>query len=266
MKQDRPSLIKGLIAFVNQSPAVLAIIFVIVGWYLLTLHFPPYMFPRISSIARTIVELHRDGELWVNVWRTSWRVVVAFGSAIIMATFSGIMMGYSKITETGGKPILFIIQTISSVVWCFFAVIWFRANDFAAIFVIFIVGYPIITINVWEGVKNVDLKLESMAKAFNVSKRDIFMGITVPFVLPYLFAGIRSSFSYCWKISILAELMVGVKGTGYWMNYAWGQAEFDEVMAWVVVMVALMLTSEYVFIRPVEAYLMRWRPKRQESA
>jgi len=263
--RSNSKLNKWFIKFATQSPVALALLFVFVGWYLLTLKFPPYMFPPMTMVYKAIIGFYEAGDLWVNIWATTWRVAASFITAVILATLVGMSMGYFKLVETGFKPTLFIIQTVSSVVWCFFAVIWFRANDFAACFVMFIVSFPIITVNVWEGAKNVDLRLEAMAKAFNVSKWDQFTGIIVPSVMPYLFAGVRSSLSYCWKISVLAEMMVGVKGIGYWMNYNWGQAEFTEVVAWVGVMVVLMLLSEYTIIRPIESYVMRWRPKRSDT-
>ena len=194
---------KWLLNLGNQSPVLMAILFVFFGWYLLTLKFPPYMFPPLTDVWHAIVGFYQKGDLWINIWLTTWRVAASFAVAVVAATVIGMAMGYFTLIETGFKPTLFIIQTVSSVVWCFFAVIWFRANNFSACFVMFIVCFPIITVNVWEGAKNIDLNLEAMAKAFNVSKWDQFTGIVIPSILPYLFAGIRSSLSYCWKISVL---------------------------------------------------------------
>jgi len=265
MNENQLKSHKEFVYLLKQSPAILALIFVAVIWYILTLIFPPYMFPPFTDIFKTIFSFYKNGDLWVNVYKTTWRVFVAFGTAVAMGTIVGMIMGFFSLMEAGIKPLLFVIQTIASIVWCFFAVIWFSSTNFAVIFVVFIVGFPIITINVWEGTKNIDLGLEDMAKIFGVPQKARIRGIIIPSVLPYIFAGIRSSLSYCWKVAILAELMVGMKGIGYWMNYSWGQAEFTEVYAWVLVMVVLMLMSEYLLIRPLEAWLMRWRPKRERG-
>jgi len=250
--------------FVRSFSPLVAILFVILIWYVLALIFPPYLFPGIGVTVNKIVGFYQQGILLKNVYLTSIRMVYAFISALILGVLTGILMGYFRTIEIMVKPLIFIIQTIATVVWCFFSVIWFGLSEFAVIFVVFIIGYPIIAINVWEGVKAMDLSLEDMAKSFGVNGAQVIRGITIPSILPHLFAGIRSSVSYCWKILILAELVVGNSGIGYALYFAWEQFRVPEVFGWVVVMIALMLGSEYLLIRPIEAYLMRWRPKRGE--
>lgn len=252
-------------AVAGSARVFLALALVLGVWQGLALLSSPTLFPGIGLTFSKIAKFYATGELLKNATVTTTRVTVAFLLALCTGTVTGILMGNSRFLEGLSKPIIFTLQTISSVIWSFFAVLWLGLTDLAVIFVVFIVGFPLIAIHVWEGVKSVDVGLEDMARCFRVPRSQIIRGITIPSVLPFLFAGIRGSLSYCWKIVVLAELMVGKGGIGYSMYFAWEQFRVAEVFAWVVVMVTLMLANEYLIIRPIELSVMRWRPKRMDD-
>jgi NitT/TauT family transport system permease protein len=241
---------------------LLALALVLGVWQALALVSSPTLFPGIGATLEKLARFYRSGELVRNVAVTTTRVAIAFALALVTGTAAGLLMGHSRFLEGLSKPIIFTLQTISSVIWSFFAVLWMGLTDLAVVFVVFVVGFPLIAIHVWEGVKAVDVSLEDMARCFEVPRADVVRGITIPSILPFLFAGIRGSLGYCWKIVVLAELMVGRGGIGYSMYFAWEQFRVAEVFAWVVVMVGLMLGSEYLVIRPIELSLTRWRPRR----
>ena len=241
---------------------LLALALVLGVWQTLALASSPTVFPGIGATFAKIGRFYATGELSRNVLVTSTRVTIAFALALAAGTATGILMGTSRFLEGLSKPIIFTLQTVSSVIWSFFAVLWMGLSELAIVFVVFVVGFPLIAIHVWEGVKSVDVGLADMARCFQVPRSQVVRGIVIPSLVPFLFAGIRGSLSYCWKIVVLAELMVGKGGIGYSMYFAWEQFRVAEVFAWVVVMVTLMLGTEYGVIRPIEFSVMRWRPRR----
>ncbi|MBM3450104.1 MAG: ABC transporter permease [Armatimonadetes bacterium] len=247
---------------VRSAPAIAAFALTLLIWHGLSLLYPPHLFPGIGRSLAKIPEFAAEGVLWSSIWVTTWRTLYAYAFALLFGAVVGILMGYHRGFETLSKPFLYILQTISSIVWGFFSVIWFGFGHFSAIFVVFIVGFPILAFAFWEGVKAIDVDLEGMAHAFGVGRAEVLRGVTIPSLYPYLFAGVRSSYSYCWKIAIFAELLIGHQGIGYRLYFSWEQFRVTEVFAWVVVMIILMLLSEYVLIRPIERQVMRWRPQR----
>lgn len=250
-------------ALLDVLPMPLALVGVAAIWHVMSLIFPRTLFPGIAETFAKLPELMREPTFVRDVVDTSLRTFAAFAIALVMGAIAGVSMGYSRLTETMVRPVIVIIQTISGVIWCFFSVIWFGLTGHAVIFVVFIAGFPIMALAMWEGAKAVDLELEAMARAFRVNKWRIIRKVTIPSIYPYLFAGTRACFSYCWRTAILAELIIGQHGLGYSMYFAWQNFQTTEVFAWVVVTIALMLLSEYALIRPLEAYLMRWRPRRE---
>jgi NitT/TauT family transport system permease protein len=253
---------RGFRGHLLMSGPILALAGVLLIWHVLSIVFPRTLFPGIVETFQKIPELYAEPTFWRDVAHTSARTLVGFLLATLAGAVAGISMGYSGLTQTLVRPLIVVIQTISAVIWCFFSVIWFGLTDLSVTFVVFIAGFPIMAFSLWEGVKNIDLDTEAMARAFRVSRWRTVRYVTIPSIYPYLFVGIRSSFSYCWRTAILAELVIGKHGLGYSMYYAWQNFRVTEVFAWVVITIGLMLASEYALIRPFEAYLLGWRPKR----
>ena len=242
----------------NLSRTLLAILAIAGAWTVCSLLFPSYLFPSIPTTVQKLLSFSNKGMLWGDVFATSGRVFTGWLSALVLGMFAGILLRYA---ENFFKLPVFFLQTIPALVWSFFAVIWFGLTQFSVIFVVFIVGFPLTAINVWQGLKSTDLALLHMAKAYRVSRRRIFFGILIPTLLPFLFGSARSALSYGWRMSVLAELIVGGSGIGYKMLYSWENFDNVGVFAWTLMLIIMMLATEYAVIVPVESYLMRWQPK-----
>ena len=66
---------------------------------------------------------------------------------------------------------------------------------------------PSITINIWEGVKNVDTKLVAMARVFEATRPAIVRRVLMPQIFPYVMASARFGLGIIWKITVLVELI-----------------------------------------------------------
>jgi ABC-type nitrate/sulfonate/bicarbonate transport system permease component len=242
----------------NVGLTLLGLLAVAGGWTACSLVFPSYLFPSIPTTVQKLLSFYAKGQLWGEVGATSGRVFTGWLLAIVLGTIMGILLRYA---ENFFKVPVFFFQTIPALVWSFFAVIWFGLTQFTVVFVVFMVGFPLNAINVWQGLKSTDLSLMHMAKAYGVSRRRIFFSILIPTLLPFLFGAARTSLSYGWRMSVLAELIVGGSGIGYQILYSWENFDNPGVFAWTLMLIIMMLATEYIVIVPAEAYLMRWRPK-----
>jgi NitT/TauT family transport system permease protein len=78
--------------------------------------------------------------------------------------------------------------------------------------------------------------------------------------MPYIFSAFRYAFGMTWKIVALAETF-GLKfGIGYMFTFWFEQFDMVQVMAWIILFVALMLIFEHGLIARVEDRVFAWRP------
>jgi NitT/TauT family transport system permease protein len=81
----------------------------------------------------------------------------------------------------------------------------------------------------------------------------------LPSILPYFFSGARLAFGFGWRVSLVAETLGAASGVGYRMRQASDLIQMDQVFAWTIVQIAMMLVIESGMLKPLENYLFRWR-------
>src|SRR5207302_517003 len=80
-----------------------------------------------------------------------------------------------------------------------------------------------------------------------------------PSILPYFFSGARLAFGFGWRVSLVAETLGASSGVGYRMRQASDLIQMDQVFAWTIVQIAMMLVIETGLLKPLEQHLFRWR-------
>jgi NitT/TauT family transport system permease protein len=169
-------------------------------------------------------------------------------------------MGLSQKMEAFLDTWVMVALTIPSL--CFLVVIYivFGLNEFSTVVAVAVSGFPSITINVWQGVKNVDNKLLAMARAFEISRSRRFYQIVMPQILPYVLAASRYGLGIVWKITVVAELLGRNSGIGFQLHYWFQLFNMRQVFAWTLFFTLVMLFIELAVFKQIELRLFHWRP------
>jgi len=152
-----------------------------------------------------------------------------------------------------------VMNTVSSAIWAIFAIIWFGLSPLTPIFVVLMTALPLIITNVWQGTQAVNAEFVELAQALRLSRAKTLIKIYVPSILPYFFSGARLAFSFGWRVSLVAETLGAASGVGYRLRQASDLIQTDQVFAWTIVQITIMLVIEIGLLRPAEQYLFRWR-------
>jgi ABC-type nitrate/sulfonate/bicarbonate transport system permease component len=231
----------------------------VILWQALAYTQPAYVFPSLGVIFKTIGSLASDGVLLAATLSTVQSVAIGAVLSLIFGTLIGFALARYEVF-TG--PLLNFTQTVPYVVWALMSLIWFGLTRFSVVFTIFIAAFPLVSFNVAAGLKNVDAQLLGMAQSVRASRYMVLRHIVFPSLTPYLVSASRSMLGMCWKISVLAELFsggAGGGGVGYNLFVGWEFSRPNEVFAWTVWLVFLMMVSDRLFIVPVELLATRWK-------
>jgi NitT/TauT family transport system permease protein len=229
------------------------------AWWLVSLGAPPYVLPRPERVFARIVQLSESGDLPINLLTTLARVLAGFALAVIIGVPGGILLGSHRALGTFFEPILPVLNTVSSAIWAILAVVWFGLSPMTPIFVVLMTAFPLIVTNVWQGTQAVNADYVELAQALRFSRGKTLAKIYLPSILPYFFSGARLAFGFGWRVSLVAETLGASSGVGYRLRQASDLIQMDQVFAWTIVQVAMMLVIEIGLLRPLERYLFRWR-------
>jgi NitT/TauT family transport system permease protein len=250
----RPS---GRASVVWQRCALAALIIAV--WWLAALAVPPYVLPRPERVLARIVQLSQSGDLPINLLTTLGRVVAGFALAVALGVPGGIMLGSQRALGTFFEPILPVLNTVSSAIWAIFAIVWFGLSPMTPIFVVLMTALPLIVTNVWQGTQAVNAEYVELAQALRFSRAKTLVKIYLPSILPYFFSGARLAFGFGWRVSLVAETLGASSGVGYRLKQASDLIQMDQVFAWTIVQIAMMLVIEIGALQPLERHLFQWR-------
>jgi len=232
---------------------------VLLLWYVGSLTLPVYVLPSPARVANRLVQLTASGDLPSNLLTTMLRVIAGFAAAVVIDVPAGILLGSSRALGGFFEPILPVMNTVSSAIWAIFAVIWFGLSPLTPIFVVLMTALPLIVTNVWQGTQAVNADFLELARALRLSRTKTLIKIYVPSILPYFFSGARLAFGFGWRVSLVAETLGAASGVGYRLKQASDLIQTDQVFAWTLAQIVMMLIIEIAVLQRLERHFFRWR-------
>src|SRR5690606_19158630 len=235
----------------------------VAAWWVASLFFSPTVLPGPPQVVAAMIDNLGDPETYYHLWTTVYRVVAGMLIAVGAGLVIGLLMGLSRFGEEFLDSWVLVAFTVPSVVYGILAILWFGLNDVAAVVAIGVTAVPAVAINMWQGVKAIDLSLIRMGRAFHFSRRSILRKLVVPQVIPFLLAALRYALGLAWKIATVVELIGLSSGVGYQLGYWFGLFNMTQVLAWTILFTVVLLLIEFVILTPTEHWLTRWRPSMQ---
>lgn len=240
---------------------VLSLIAAVIFWGLLSLTLPPDIFPGPIETVQALWGEIAGGRVGTDLVMTMLRVVGGLVLALLLGVPVGVLMGLNRRAEAVLDVWVMIGLTVPSLCYAIMAFMWFGLNEAAAIIAIAVTAAPSITINIWEGVKNVDTKLVAMARVFETPRATIVRRVLMPQIYPYVMASARFGLGIIWKITVLVELIGRPNGVGFKLFYWYQLADMRQVLAWTLLFTIIMLLIELAILKPIERRIFAWRPE-----
>ncbi|MBZ8133737.1 ABC transporter permease [Afifella sp. IM 167] len=228
---------------------------------------PPALLPPVSDIFAAIFRLAREGLLFDDIFASLRRLFESVFIGAVLGTVVGVLMGYFRLCERLLAAPLNFLLAIPGTAMFPLSMIWFGLTEMAIISILIYEVALTATLNTWTGVKSVDSSLIKAGRAFGSGGISLFWRVLIPAALPSIIAGYRLAFSRCWRILIVAEMLVSVSaGLGY--RIYWGREYFNSDVVYggllVVGMVGLLI--ERVLLRGLELITVeRWGTVRELS-
>lgn len=252
----------SLLTLIGQRLVLLGIFLAI--WWLASQRMPSFVLPGPLKTWQALEALWHGDSLLHDIGITFSRVLSGFLLATLVGTVFGLALGASRLLAQFFEPLLAVFNTVSSAIWAIFAIIWFGISGATTIFVVFMTAMPLILTNVWQGAQTVDAQYVELARSFRMGRWQTLRKIYLPTILPYFFSGARLAFGFGWRVSLVAETLGASDGIGYRLRQAGDLVQTDQVFAWTLLLVAMMLLLEGGLLKPLERYLFRWKQRTQE--
>lgn len=205
-----------------------------------------YIVPTPLQTMKTLIGLLDDVKFLKSIMTTLLRVFSGFFLSVSFGVVFGVFSGLSKWVHDIIKPVIVIFKATPVISVILMISLWVESN-YVPIVIAFLMCFPIVWTNTFQGISQTDRKLLEMAKCFDVSSKDVLKGIYLPSVRPYVVAGITTAIGISWKVTVAAEVISFPRfAIGKKLYESKIYAETPDVFAWTFVVICLSFAFEYI--------------------
>ncbi|BDP42309.1 ABC transporter permease [Deinococcus aetherius] len=190
-------------------------------WWLVTdvlRLYPPYVFPSPRAVWTEISyglwgTGPQDGKLLAGIGNSLRRVLVGYVSAVLLGGVVGLLMGaWRPLRDTLGAY-LTGIQSVPSIAFVPFAILFFGLNERAVLFVVILEGFIPVALAVSGALMNVPPALRVAGRTLGARGLDLTTGVLLPSAVPSILTGLRTAWSFAWRALVGAELLVSASAS-----------------------------------------------------
>ncbi len=241
-------------------PGFLLIVVLLLLWEIASAEqwIDPVSMPRVSTIAYSWVQSMTGGTLLASLGPTLWRIFMGFGLAALVAVPVGLLMGSIPFVYQLLEPITEFVRPIPSSAYIPVAILFLGIDNEMKIFVVFLACIFPILLNTYSGVRGIDPVLIDTGRTFGVSWLRTLWSIVLPASLPNILTGMRISLGISLIVAVVAEMIAGSSGIGYFILDMQRIFRVPEMFAGIFTLGVLGFAINYAFLK-LENHLLRWR-------
>ena len=212
-----------------------------------------------SAVIGTLAGMLLSGELPSNLLVSFARVAAGLLIGISLGLAFALVAGLSRAGELAVDPLMKIKRTIPVLALTPLFIVWFGIGETPKVALIAFAAIFPVYLNLYSGIRSVDLRLLDAAKSFGLSRWEQIWHVVLPSALPSLLVGLRYSLSVAILVLVVAEQINASAGLGYLINNARDFMRTDIIVVCLMVYAILGLAADWL-VRTIEARALIWRP------
>ena len=217
---------------------LLSAVLLLLVWELLShMTGPEHPLPGPWSTLVATAEVLCNISFLKTVGVTLLRSLGGFAVAIIAGGLLGFAAGLNDSVRAFMKPLIVLVRTTPVVVFVLLAIVWFTSGVVPVLIGI-IMMFPIVYLNVSEGIRAVDANLVRMARFYGIRGWRLAVEVYLPAIRPASKSAVSNAIGLGWRAIVAAEVLSQPEwGIGASMHGAQIMHQVDVLMAWALVTV-----------------------------
>lgn len=219
----------------------------------------PYAVPNPRGTLESFINLLTSGTLAAAIGKSLLRVLIGFLISLIIGIILGVIIIQSEYMARNLKPLIWGIQTLPSICWVPFAILWFGLKESSIIFVVVMGSAFSVALAVESGIKGVPPLYIRAAKTMGVSGSKMYRKVIFPAALPSFIAGLKQAWSFAWRALMSGEVMSASVGLGYTLMLGRDLADINQVMTIMLVIILVGIVIDKGFFTVLENHILKNR-------
>ncbi len=218
-----------------------------------------YSVPSPIGVGKRFIQLLSGGNLVKAVLYSLGRGLGGYAIAVGIGTVFGLCIKRFPFLKTTLKPLILGVQTLPSICWVPFSILWFGLSTKAIIFVVVMGSAFSICISVDNSINNVLPIYKKAALTMGANKRQLYTLVIFPAALPEIVAGLKQGWAFAWRALMSGEVMTTSVGLGQTLIMGRDLADIDQVALVMVIIVMMGILVEKCIFSKAERKMQKNR-------
>jgi NitT/TauT family transport system permease protein len=217
----------------------------------------PLFLPSPADVLEEAWRQISTGILLQDAAVSTYRIVVGWLAATVIAVPVGILMGNFRIFEGALEPLISTMRYMPVVALIPLSILWAGIGDEQKILILFLGTFFQMALMVMDNVKNIDINLIRAGQTLGYTNAEILWRIILPAAMPGIWDTFRITIGWTWTYLVVAELVAAQTGLGRRIMDAQRYLATDTIIFGTLFIGVLGLVTDQFFKR-VGRYLFRW--------
>ncbi len=216
-----------------------------------------YILPSPLQVLRRLWELR--GPLFTAHLPATMSVVgIGLSISIVFGFALAVLMDHSPVAEKALYPLVIASQTIPTTALAPLFVLWFGYSVWSKVLVTVLMTFFPVTITVYDGFRSVRTDMKELMISFGADRRQIFLALKLPAVLPYFFSALKMAVPLSIIGAAIGEWLGAQSGLGYFSRRMMTQLDGAGVFAPILLLsaAAMLLVA---LVSALERRAVTWR-------
>jgi NitT/TauT family transport system permease protein len=212
-----------------------------------------WKFPSVLQTFEAFKIGFTEGQLLEATLASIRRLLIAFAISITVGTMLGFLFARSRFLDDTLGFLVVALQTVPSIAWLPFAIIWFGLNDTSVIFITALGATWTMAMASRTGIKNIPILYLRAAQTMGTGNgMRLFWQVMVPASLPHLLTGLRVAWAFAWRALVAGELIAKGVGLGQLLQDGRNLGDTASMLCIVIIIAVLGTVSDAFFFKRVE--------------
>jgi ABC-type nitrate/sulfonate/bicarbonate transport system permease component len=179
--------------------------------------------PPVTRVLAAIADGLRSGELAEVFGSSLYRMLAGYALGTAAALAAGLLMASVRLVHAALEPAVELLRPIPIPAIIPPLILILGVDDAMKIFIVAFSAFFPVLVNTIAGVRAVDRVALDVARTFGVGRLRTALRVVLPAALPFVLAGMRISLALALIVTVVAEMIAGSAGIGYYimtMQYA----------------------------------------------
>src|SRR6266550_2841523 len=200
-----------------------------------------------------------SNQLVYNLWVSLQHAAEAMVIVVLIGLPIGYAMGRWWRAQAFFNDGVTVGLALPAYIWALLAVMWFGYGWRAPVFTAVVSATPGLIVHVMQGSLSIPRDLRDVSRAYRVRFIPQARDLILPSMAGALIAGFRLAITAAWGCIVLVEWFGSNEGAGFRARYFYDNANYDALMGWGVIILAVVITIDRGIIDRIDRRVHRWR-------